>query len=68
MRIKYDPTHVDLDNLGDAGTGGGQDGLDVIAADLSLVADAALDQSGGGIGGNLTGDEDLAVGADGLGL
>lgn len=61
-------TYVNLDNLRHAGTSGGQDSLDVIAADLGLVTDAALDQGGGGIGGDLAGDEDLAVGADGLGL
>lgn len=60
-------THVDLDDLGNAGTGGGQDSLDVVAADLGLVADVALNQVGGGISGDLAGDEDLAIGADGLG-
>lgn len=61
-------THVDLDDLGHAGTGGGQDSLDVVAADLGLLADVTLNQVGGGISGDLAGDEDLAVGADGLGL
>lgn len=61
-------THVDLDDLGHAGSSGGQDGLDVVTADLGLVADVTLDQVGGGISGDLAGDEDLAVGADGLGL
>lgn len=61
-------THVDLDDLGNAGTGSGQDSLDVVAADLGLLADVTLDQVGGGISGDLAGDEDLAVSADGLGL
>jgi hypothetical protein len=61
-------TYIDLDNLVHAGTSGGQDSLDVIAANLCLGADVALDQVGGSIGGDLAGDEDLAVGADGLGL
>lgn len=61
-------THVNLDDLGDVGTGSGQDSLDVVTADLGLLANVTLDQVGGGIGGDLAGDEDLAVGADGLGL
>jgi len=61
-------TYVDLDDLGNAGSGGVQDGFDVVAAGLGLLADVALDQVGRGVGGNLAGDEDLAVGADGLGL
>jgi hypothetical protein len=61
-------THVNLDDLGDVGTGSGQDSLDVVAADLGLLADVTLDQVGGGVGGDLAGDEDLAVGTDGLGL
>lgn len=61
-------TYVDLDDLGDAGAGSGNDGLDVVAAGLGQLADVALDEVGGGISGDLAGDEDLAVGADGLGL
>lgn len=61
-------THIDLDDLGHAGAGGSQDGLDVVAADLGLVADVALNQVGGGISGDLAGNENLAVGTDGLGL
>lgn len=61
-------TYVDLDDLGNAGTGGVQDGLDVVAAGLGQLADVTLDQVGRGVGGDLAGDEDLAVGADGLGL
>jgi hypothetical protein len=68
LDISQLPTYVNLDNLGHAGTSGGQNSLDVIAADLGLVADAALDESGGCIGGDLAGDEDLAVGTDSLGL
>lgn len=59
---------VHLDDLGHLGAGGGQDGLDVVAAGLSQVADVAGDEGAGGVGGDLAGDEDLAVGADGLGL
>ena len=55
-------THVDLDDLGNAGTGGGQDSLDVVAADLGLVADAALNQVGGGISGDLAGQPYLPGG------
>lgn len=61
-------TYIDLDDLFHAGTSSGQDSLDVIAANLSLLADVALDQVRGGVSGDLAGDEDLAVGADGLGL
>lgn len=61
-------TYVDLDDLGHGGTGGVEDGLDVVAAGLGQLADVALDQVGGGVGGDLAGDKDLAVGADGLGL
>lgn len=61
-------TYVDLDDLGNARTGSIQDGLDVVAAGLGLDADVALDQVGRGVGGDLAGDEDLAVGTDGLGL
>jgi hypothetical protein len=59
---------VDLDNLGHLGTGGGQDGLDVVAAGLGEFADGASDEGAGGVGGDLAGDEDLAVGADSLRL
>ena len=61
-------TYVNLNDLRHAGTSSSQDSLDVIAADLGLVTDAALDQGGRGIGGDLTGDKDLAVGSDSLGL
>lgn len=61
-------THIDLDDLGDGGTSGVQDSLDVVAADLGLLADVALDEVTGGVSGDLAGDEELAVGADGLGL
>lgn len=61
-------TYVHLDDLLHARAGGGDNGLDVVAAGLGQVADAALNQVARGVGGDLTGDEDLAVGADGLGL
>jgi hypothetical protein len=61
-------TYVDLDDLGNVGAGGVKDGLDVVAAGLGQLADVTLDQVGRGVGRDLTGDEDLAVGADGLGL
>jgi hypothetical protein len=61
-------TYVDLDDLVNAGTSGKQNSLDVIAAGLGQDADVALDEVGGGVSGDLAGDEDLAVGADGLGL
>lgn len=61
-------TYIDLDNLVYAGASGGQDSLDVVAANLCLSTDVSFDQVGGGVGGNLSRDEDLAVGADGLGL
>lgn len=64
FRVAY----VDLDDLGHAGAGGVQDGFDVVAAGLGQFADVALDQVGRGVGGDLARDEDLAVGADGLGL
>lgn len=61
-------TYVDLDDLGNAGAGCGHNGLDVVAAGLGQLADVTLDKVGVGVGGNLAGDKDLAVGADGLGL
>lgn len=60
--------YVNLDDLGNAGAGSLKDGLDVVAASLGLDANVALDQVGRGVGRDLAGDEDLAVGADGLGL
>ena len=66
--VFFRAAYVDLDDLGHAGAGGVQDGLDVVAAGLGQLADVALDQVGRGVGGDLAGDEDLAVGADGLGL
>lgn len=59
---------IDLDNLGHFRTGGLEDGIDVVAASLGELANVTLDQGAGGVGGNLAGDEDLAVGADSLGL
>jgi hypothetical protein len=61
-------TYIDLDDLVHAGASSGQDSLDVIAANLCLGADVALDQVGGGVSGDLARDEDLTVGTDGLGL
>lgn len=63
-----DSAYVNLDDLGNAGAGSLKNGLDVVAAGLGLDANGALDQVGRGVGGNLAGDENLAVGADGLGL
>jgi hypothetical protein len=59
---------IDLDDLGHLRTGGGQNGLDVVAAGLGLLADGAGDKGAGGVGGDLARDEDCAVGADCLGL
>lgn len=59
---------IDLDDLGHLGPGGAQDGLDVVAAGLGLLADGAGHQGAGGVGGDLARDEDCAVGADCLGL
>lgn len=61
-------THIDLDDLLHAGVGGGQDSLDVGAASPGQVTNAALNQLAVFIGGDLTGNKDLAVGADSLGL
>lgn len=60
--------NVDLDDLGDVRARGAQDRGDVVAAGLGEFADVAGHQGAGGVGGDLAGDEDLAVGADGLGL
>lgn len=61
-------TYVDLDNLLHARSGSFHDSLDVVAAGLGQLADVTLDRVGGGVVGDLAGDEDLAVGADSLGL
>lgn len=60
--------YVDLDNLGHAGTSSVKDSLDVVTAGLGQDANVALDKVGRGIGGDLAGDEDLAVGTDSLRL
>ena len=57
-----------LDGAGDVAAGVLKDVLESLAAGLGLVGDAATDQVALGIGGNLTGDPDLASGLDGLGL
>lgn len=59
---------IDLDDLGHLGPGGGQDRLDVVAAGLGLLADGAGHKGAGGVGRDLAGDEDCAIGADCLGL
>jgi hypothetical protein len=59
---------IDLDNLVDAGPGSVNNGLDIVAAGLCLFADVALDEVAGSVSGDLAGDEELAVGTDGLGL
>jgi hypothetical protein len=61
-------THIDLDNLVDAGPGSVKNGLDIVAAGLCLFADVALDEVAGSVSGDLAGDKELAVGTDGLGL
>lgn len=61
-------TYINLNNLLNARPGGRQDSPDIVAARLGLVADGALDQVRRGVRGDLAGHEDLAVGADGLGL
>lgn len=60
--------YIDLDDLGHVGARGGQDRLDVVAAGLGEFANGAGDQGARGVGGDLARDEDLAVGADCLGL
>jgi hypothetical protein len=50
---------VDLDDLGDVGASGLNDGLEVLAALSSLLADSALDE------GQIRGDGDLARAVDG---
>jgi hypothetical protein len=57
---------VDLDNPVHSNTRLGENTLDVLAAHLGLVRDAALDQVALGIGGDLTGDEDIGACNNGL--
>jgi hypothetical protein len=61
-------THIDLDDLVNAGSGSVQNGLDVVAAGLCLFADVALDEVAASVSGDLAGDEELPVGTDSLGL
>jgi hypothetical protein len=55
-----------LDNPVHSNTRLGENTLDVLAAHLGLVRDAALDQVALGIGGDLTGDEDIGACNNGL--
>lgn len=61
-------THIDLDDLAHARASRLNDGLDVVAAGLGQVANVTGDEVSRGIGGDLAGDEDLAVGTNSLGL
>lgn len=61
-------THPGSDHLADVRPRGLQDCFDVLTALTGIFGDAALDQIAGAVGGDLPGDEDLAVGLDGLGL
>jgi len=59
---------TNLDNPLNANTGFGEDSLDVLAAHLGLVGDAAFDQVALCVGGDLARDEDIGACDDGLGL
>lgn len=59
---------VALDDSRDGGTSLLQDGLEVLAALLSLVADGTLDRGTICLQGNLAGAVDGSRGLDGLGL
>lgn len=67
-RKKRKQAYINLDNLAHARPGRSQNSLEVIAASLGLIGNGTLDQRAGGVGGDLAGDEELAVCADGLGL
>lgn len=57
-----------LDDLVHADTCLGKNALDVLAAHLRLVCDAAFDQVAFCVCGDLAGDEDVGAGDDGLRL
>ena len=57
---------VDLDDPVHGNTRLGENTLDVLTAHLGLVCDASLDQVALGIGGDLTGDEDMGACNNGL--
>lgn len=61
-------TYIDLDDLVNAGASSIDNSLDIIAASLGQVANVSGDKISRGVSGDLTGDEDLAIGTDGLGL
>ena len=60
--------YVDLDDLPDRRPSRGQDSSNVLAALSRFLADVSLGQGSGLVSGDLTGDEDLIVCTDGLGL
>lgn len=60
--------HVDLDDAGDVGAGGGEDGADVCDAGGGLGGDGARDEGARGVGGDAAGDEEVGACADGVGL
>lgn len=60
--------YINLNNLLHARPGSLKNSLDIIAASLGLIGDAALDESAGAVSGDLARDPDLVAGADGLGL
>lgn len=61
-------THLNLDDLLDAGAGFREDGLHVLDALGCLFGDGAFDDLRVGIGGDLAGDVNDAIGFNGLGL
>lgn len=57
-----------LDDPGDVGSAGGEDGFEVGDAEGSLVGDGAGGDLAGGGGGDLAGDVEGVRGEEGLGL
>jgi hypothetical protein len=60
--------HIDLDHLGNLGTGLLEDGLEVADAGSSLLLDGALDEVALSVTRDLAGAVDGSRGLDGLGL